>query len=80
MGHPVTRYNRTAENLGWGAVAWRDYGRRSGTGIWPGFHHYIGDAEALAGADVVMVVTPSTAHRELAVAMAPHVPTVSSSS
>lgn len=71
-GFPVTLYNRSAEHLA--GVRWRGgidvKGAVSGFG--PVAAATTDMAAALAGADVVMVVTPSTAHRGLAEAMAPH--------
>jgi opine dehydrogenase len=72
LGHPVSLYNRTAERLA--AVRWhggiRVEGAVSGFGRVAPATADIG--EALDGADVIMVVTPATAHRGLATLMAPH--------
>lgn len=72
LGHPVTLYNRTAENLD--GVRWHGGIKVDGavTGFGPVRTVTSNIAEALDGADVVMVVTPSTAHRGLATAMAPN--------
>jgi opine dehydrogenase len=72
LGHPVTLYNRTAENLD--GVRWHGGVKVDGavTGFGPVRAVTSNIAEAVDGADVVMVVTPSTAHRSLAAAMAPH--------
>jgi len=72
MGFPVTLYNRTAEHLA--GVRWRGGIDLKGavSGFGPVARVSSDIAEALEGADVVMVVTPSTAHRGLAEAMAPH--------
>lgn len=71
MGFEVRLYNRSDEHLA--GVRWhggvRVEGAVEGFGPVPVATSRI--EEALAGADVVMVVTPSTAHRELARAMAP---------
>jgi opine dehydrogenase len=71
LGYPVRLFNRTDEKLD--GVRWYGGVRIDGavTGFGP-----IGTAtsdirEAVSGVDVVMVVTPSTAHRSLASAMAP---------
>ena len=72
MGFPVTLYNRTAEHLA--GVRWRGGIDLKGavSGFGPVARVSSDIAGALEGADVVMVVTPSTAHRALAEAMAPH--------
>ena len=73
QGHPVALYNRTAEHLD--GVRW--HGGIKVEGAVTGFGAVrvatpdIG--EAMEGAQVIMVVTPATAHRGLARAMAPHV-------
>lgn len=71
MGYPVALYNRTDEKLD--GVRWhggiRVEGAVEGFGAVPVATSDI--AEAIDGADVVMVVTPSTAHRGLAGLMAP---------
>jgi opine dehydrogenase len=71
LGHPVKLYNRTDEKLN--GVRW--HGGVKVGGALSGFGSIrvaTSDiAEAVEGADVVMVVTPSTAHRDLAAAMAP---------
>lgn len=71
LGHPVNLYNRTDEKLD--GVRWHGGIKVGGavTGFGP-----VGTAtsdmrEAVEGVDVVMVVTPSTAHRGLASIMAP---------
>ena len=72
MGFPTALYNRTAAKLE--AVRW--HGGVRIEGVAAGFGRVdlaTSDmAEALEGVDLVMVVTPSTAHRELAALMAPH--------
>jgi opine dehydrogenase len=72
LGFPVTLYNRTAENLA--GVQW--HGGVTLTGVVDGFGPVAlatsDPAAAAAAADVIMVVTPSTAHRPLAAAFAPH--------
>lgn len=72
MGFEVRLYNRTEEHLA--GVRWHGGIEVTGavTGFGPVALATSNMAEALAGADVVMVVTPSTAHRSLAQAMAPH--------
>jgi opine dehydrogenase len=71
MGFPVRLYNRTEEHLE--GVRW--HGGVFMTGEVHGFGPVelaTSDlAEAMEGADIVMVVTPSTAHRGLAALMAP---------
>ena len=66
MGFPTALYNRTAAKLE--AVRWHGGVRIEGAAA--GFGRVdlaTSDmAEALEGVDLVMVVTPSTAHRELA--------------
>jgi len=71
MGYPVHLYNRTPENLD--GVRWHGGVKMSGavTGFGPVARVTSSVEEALDGADVVMVVTPATAHRGLAAAMAP---------
>jgi opine dehydrogenase len=72
LGHPVTLYNRTAGRLA--AVRW--HGGIGVDGAVSGFGPVrlatADMGEAMDGADVVMVVTPATAHRDLAGLMAPH--------
>jgi len=72
QGFHVTLYNRTDENLN--GVRW--HGGITVTGEMQGFgpvHKATAVMEeALEGADVIMVVTPSTAHYPLAKLMAPH--------
>jgi opine dehydrogenase len=72
MGFEVRLYNRTDERLN--AVRW--YGGVELEGVVEGFGPVAmatsSIGEAVRGADVVMIVTPSTAHRPLAEAMAPH--------
>jgi len=72
LGHPVTLYNRTAANLD--GVRWHGGIKVGGavTGFGPVRLATSRMAEALEGADVIMVVTPATAHRGLAREMAPH--------
>ena len=71
-GHPVTLYNRTDNNLD--GVRWHGGVKVSGaiSGFGPVSRATAEMEEALEGVDIVMVVTPSTAHRELASLMAPH--------
>ncbi len=72
MGFPVRLYNRTDEHLN--GVRW--HGGIKVKGQVEGFGRInlaTSDiAAALDGADLVMVVLPSTAHREMARKMAPH--------
>ena len=72
QGFPVCLYNRTEEHLQ--GVSW--HGGVQVTGAMNGFGpvtSVTSDVEtAVAHADVIMVVTPATAHRPLAVKMAPH--------
>ncbi|MBC7226827.1 MAG: NAD/NADP octopine/nopaline dehydrogenase family protein [Thermoflexales bacterium] len=75
MGFPVTLYNRTPENI----AAIRARGGidlESFEGGPRGFARLVAVtsdmAEALAEADIVMVVVPSTAHAEVARTAAPH--------
>lgn len=72
LGHPVTLYNRTAANLD--GVRWHGGVKVGGAvhGFGPIRLATSDIAEALDGADVIMVVTPATAHRGLASAMAPY--------
>ncbi len=72
LGYPVHLYNRTPENLD--GVRWHGGIKVSGavTGFGPVRLATSDLAAALEGTDVVMVVTPATAHRDLAAAMAPH--------
>ncbi len=71
MGFRVSMYNRTDEHLN--AVRWYKgidiEGEVSGFG--PVLHASAHIEEAIAGADVIMIVTPSTAHYGLASLMAP---------
>ena len=71
LGYPVRLYNRTPENLD--GVRWHGGIKVDGavTGFGPVGFVTSTMEEALQGADVVMVVTPATAHRGLAAAMAP---------
>jgi len=71
LGHPVRLYNRTPEKLD--GVRWHGGIKVGGavSGFGPITIATSDMSEALEGADVVMVVTPSTAHRSLAAAMAP---------
>ena len=72
MGFRVALYNRTKDNLQ--GVRWhggiRVSGEVNGFGRVPTVTSDI--AEALADADVIMVVTPATAHATLAAWMGPH--------
>jgi opine dehydrogenase len=72
MGFEVNLFNRSAERLA--GVKWHGGIRVDGdvNGFGPVRLATSDIEEALDGADVVMVVTPSTAHRELATAMAPY--------
>lgn len=72
LGHPVALYNRTDDKLE--GVRWKRGIEVEGevTGFGPVVLATSVMAEAVASADVVMVVTPSTAHKELATLMAPH--------
>jgi opine dehydrogenase len=71
MGFPVRLYNRTEENLH--AVRW--HGGVKVTGEVQGFGTVqlatSAMAEAISGADVLMVVVPATAHRFVAEQLAP---------
>ncbi|MDI6808569.1 MAG: NAD/NADP octopine/nopaline dehydrogenase family protein [Candidatus Eisenbacteria bacterium] len=72
MGYSVNLYNRTSEHLN--GVRWHGGialgGEASGFGR---INLATADiAEAISGVDVIMVVTPTTAHRPLAKKMAPH--------
>lgn len=72
MGFPVRLYNRTLENLR--AVMW--HGGVTVTGEIQGFGPVqmatATMSKAMAGADVIMVVVPATAHRHVAEMMAAH--------
>ncbi|NPV08192.1 MAG: NAD(P)-binding domain-containing protein [Anaerolineae bacterium] len=75
MGFPTTLFNRTPERVA--AIRQRggidlviNGGERGGFGRLAGVTSDY--AEALDGAEVVMVATPSTAHREIATQAAPH--------
>lgn len=72
MGFKTRLYNRTAEHLA--GVKWHGGVKVDGEvrGFGPLEFATSDISEAIAGADVVMVVTPSTAHFSLAQAMAPH--------
>jgi len=72
MGFPVRLYNRSDQRLD--GVRWHGGVEVSGAvdGFGPVEKATSDIGEAMEGADVVMVVTPSTAHRGLAAAMAPH--------
>ena len=72
MGFPVNLFNRTDENLA--GVRWHGGIKMTGQvqGFGPVRNATSNIAEAIADTDVIMVVTPSTAHRALATAMAPH--------
>lgn len=75
MGFPVTLYNRTLEHVAAikirGGIELESY-----EGGPRGFGHLVlvtsDMGEALAEADIVMVVVPSTAHADIATAAAPH--------
>ncbi len=71
LGYPVTLYNRTDEKLD--GVRWRGGIKVDGavSGFGPVRKATSDVREAVAEADVVMVVTPATAHHDLAAAMAP---------
>jgi opine dehydrogenase len=73
LGYAVTLYNRTDASLD--AVRWHGGIRVEGAvdGFGPVRRATSSMEEALDGADVVMIVAPSTAHRPLAGAMAPYV-------
>jgi len=72
LGYPVTLYNRSPERLA--GVRWHGGVKVGGAveGFGPVRLATSDMGEALREADVVMVVTPATAHRGLAVLMAPH--------
>lgn len=72
MGFPVALYNRTEERLT--GVRWHGGVQVDGdvNGFGPVGVATSDIEEALSGADVIMVVTPSTAHGPLGRAMAPH--------
>jgi Glycerol-3-phosphate dehydrogenase len=75
MGFPVTLYNRTAENIAAirarGGIELESYD--GGPRGFARLTNVTSDmAEALAEADIVMVVVPSTAHADIARAAAPH--------
>ncbi|MCL4860185.1 MAG: NAD/NADP octopine/nopaline dehydrogenase family protein [Caldilineaceae bacterium] len=75
MGFSVTLYNRTWENIA--AIAARGgIELRSYVGGPQGFAELAGATsllgEAVAHADIIMIVVPSTAHAELARGLAPH--------
>lgn len=71
MGFPVSLYNRTDERLA--GVRWHGGIELEGevSGFGPVTRATSDIAEAMEGADVIMVVTPATAHAGLARAMAP---------
>jgi opine dehydrogenase len=71
LGHPVRLYNRTDERLD--GVRWHGGIKVGGAieGFGPVVTCTSNIEEAVSGVDVIMVVTPSTAHRCLASAMAP---------
>ncbi len=71
LGYPVRLYNRTDEKLD--GVRWHGGIKLGGaiTGFGPVTVCTSDISEAVNEVDVVMVVTPSTAHRALAAAMAP---------
>ncbi len=71
LGYPVSLYNRTDEKLD--GVRWHGGIKVEGavSGFGPVRKATSDVSEAVSDADVVMVVTPSTAHRGLAAAMAP---------
>ncbi len=75
MGFPVTLYNRTPENVAAikarGGIELESF--EGGPRGFARLTHVTSDmAEALAEADIVMVVVPSTAHADIARAAAPH--------
>jgi opine dehydrogenase len=72
LGHPVHLFNRTEEHLS--GVRWHGGIRVEGAveGFGPIEIATSSVPEAMEGTDIIMIVTPSTAHRELAIAMAPH--------
>jgi opine dehydrogenase len=72
LGYPVTLYNRTPERLA--GVRWHGGIKVSGAveGFGPVRLATSDMGDAVHDADVVMVVTPATAHRSLAALMAPH--------
>ncbi len=72
MGFTVSLYNRTDERLA--GVRWHGGVQVDGdvNGFGPVAVATSDMGEALEGADVIMVVTPATAHGPLAAAMAPH--------
>lgn len=72
MGYPVHLYNRTDEHLH--GVRWHGGIKMGGavTGFGPVRLATADIGAAVAGADVIMVVTPSTAHAPLATQMAPY--------
>ncbi|MBL8993777.1 MAG: NAD/NADP octopine/nopaline dehydrogenase family protein [Spirochaetia bacterium] len=71
-GHPVCLYNRTDENLH--AVRWHKGIEVEGavSGFGPILKATSIMGEAVSDVDLIMVVTPSTAHESLAHQMAPH--------
>ncbi len=71
LGHPVTLYNRTDENID--GVRWHGGVKVDGaiTGFGPVRKATSDLRAAVEDVDVVMVVTPSTAHLALAAALAP---------
>lgn len=71
MGFPVRLYNRSEENLH--AVRWHGGVRLTGevTGFGPIRMATTSMAEAVDGADVIMVVIPATGHRFVAEQLAP---------
>ena len=72
LGYPVNLFNRTDEKLD--GVRWHGGIKVGGavSGFGPVKKATSDMREALEGVDVVMVVTPSTAHRGLALVMAPY--------
>lgn len=74
-GFPVTLYNRTAENISVirkrGGIALESY-EGGPRGFGPLERVTSDMAEALDGAGVIMVVVPSSAHADIAKAMAPY--------
>lgn len=72
LGYPVTLYNRTPDRLN--GVRWHGGVKVDGAvnGFGPVGLATSDMGEAVRDADVVMVVTPATAHRALAALMAPH--------
>jgi opine dehydrogenase len=72
LGYPVKLYNRTPERLA--GVRWHGGIKVSGAveGFGPVRAATADMAETVGDADVVMVVTPATAHRSVAALLTPH--------